>query len=52
MNLKDINIREALKSPLFNKLKKSSVLMENHIGGCVLFEKRGKVQELRNGEFS
>lgn len=52
VNLKNINIREALKSPLFKKLKDSGVLMENHIGGCVLFEKRDKVQKLKNGEVS
>lgn len=50
VNLKNINIREALKSPLFRKLKESGVLMENHIGGCVLFEQRERVQEMKNGE--
>ena len=37
-------MKEALKSELFQKLQKGDVLMEDHAGGCVLFEKRDQVE--------
>jgi len=45
-NLRNVSLKEALNSPLFKKLQDGSVLIEEHDGGCVLFEKRETVQEL------
>ncbi len=39
-NLRDVSLKEALKSQLFRKLVDGNVLMEEHQGGCVLFEKQ------------
>lgn len=38
--------REALRSPLFTALRDRNVLMEDHAGGCVLFERRATVEAL------
>ncbi|KHD36080.1 radical SAM protein [Clostridium acetobutylicum] len=45
-NLKNLSLKEAMNSPLFRKLRKDNVLMEEHSGGCVLFEKEDIVQSL------
>ncbi len=47
----DINVRtasllEALHSPLFTALRDGGVLMDDHEGGCVLYEKRELVERL------
>ncbi|MBC8060823.1 MAG: radical SAM protein [Clostridiaceae bacterium] len=51
-NLKDCTLREALKSPLFRKLNETGMLLGEHEGGCLLFEKEKEVKELikRNNE--
>ena len=46
VNIRDKSLKEALKSPLFTGLKSGGLLMDDHKGGCVLYEKRDKVQEL------
>jgi hypothetical protein len=35
-----------MRSPLFQALQSNGVLHDDHIGGCVLFEKRALVEEL------
>jgi len=45
-NLKDCTLREALKSPLFRKLHETGMLLGEHAGGCILFEKENEVKEL------
>lgn len=45
-NVRDIPLRDALKSPLFHKLQEQGVLMEDHVGGCVLFEKEDEVRKI------
>jgi len=45
-NLKDMTLLEALQSPLFQKLRDGSILLEEHTGGCVLFEQEAQVKEL------
>lgn len=45
-NVKEIGLREALKSPLFQALREEEILLEDHAGGCVLFESRDKVEAL------
>ncbi len=44
-SVKDTSLREALQSPLFRKLQENGILLEEHIGGCVLFEREDKVKE-------
>ena len=46
INVKDTSIKEALNSPLFNKLISSENLNNEHIGGCVLFEQKEKVEKM------
>jgi MoaA/NifB/PqqE/SkfB family radical SAM enzyme len=45
-NLKDCSLRDALKSPLFRKLNETGMLMGEHDGGCLLFQKEEEVKEL------
>ncbi len=44
INVRDTSLREALHSRLFEKLISQDVLMEDHAGGCVLFEKKELVE--------
>ncbi|MCC9296158.1 radical SAM protein [Clostridium sp. WLY-B-L2] len=45
VNLKDSSLREALKSPLFKKLKDNEMLVGEHKGGCTLFKKEDDVKK-------
>jgi len=47
-SLKTMRLRDALKSPLFGKLKDSQLLKGEHTGGCVLFEQRESVKDFLN----
>lgn len=44
VNVRDTSLREALHSGLFMKLQSSGALTEDHVGGCVLYEKRDEVE--------
>ncbi len=44
-SLKQVSLREALHSPLFLRLQKEGALLEEHTGGCVLFEKEELVKK-------
>lgn len=46
INVRDTSLREALKSKLFTALRNGDILADDHVGGCVLYEKRGQVEEL------
>jgi len=46
INVRDTSVREALHSKLFTALQNGDVLMEEHVGGCVLFERKEKVENL------
>ena len=48
LSLKKVSLREALNSPLFQKLRDGKVLLAEHTGGCVLFEQESLVQSLLN----
>ncbi len=48
INVKDSSLREALQSKLFLGLREGNVLMEEHSGGCVLFERKEQVEALLN----
>ena len=43
-SLKNTSLRKAINSPLFRKLRDNDVLIEEHAGGCVLFEREETVQ--------
>lgn len=45
VNVRDTSLREALQSGLFAKIRDSGTLIEDHAGGCVLFENRDKVEQ-------
>lgn len=46
INVKDTSLREAMKSPLFTTLRNGDLLLDDHDGGCVLYEKRKLVEAL------
>ncbi len=46
INVKDTSLREAMNSRLFKALQQEGVLLDNHDGGCVLYEKRHQVEAL------
>ena len=46
VNIKNTSLREAMHSPLFMALRDGGALMDDHEGGCVLYEKRELVEEL------
>ena len=46
LNVKDITLRGALRSPLFTALREQNILNDDHSGGCVLFEKKETVEAL------
>ena len=50
INVRDTSLRAALKSPLFLALQEEGVLLEDHPGGCVLYEKRELVERIMSGQ--
>ena len=50
VNIKDTSLREAIHSPLFTKLQEQGVLSGEHVGGCVLYEKRDRVEAILREE--
>lgn len=46
INVRDTSVREALKSPLFRALQAEDLLKDNHVGGCTLFMKKDRVEEI------
>lgn len=46
INLKECSLKKALKSPLFRKLKDNEMLLGEHDGGCLLFEKEEHVKRI------
>lgn len=46
INVKNTSLREAIRSPLFAALRNGGILMEDHEGGCVLYEKRSLVESI------
>lgn len=49
INVKETSVREALNSGLFTALREGGILAGDHIGGCVLHEKRGQVEAILAG---
>lgn len=46
INLNNCTLREALNSQLFKKLNETGLLLGEHDGGCLLFEKENEVKKL------
>lgn len=49
INVKESSIKDAISSRLFKMLQETDILKDDHVGGCVLFEKRDQVQALLQG---
>lgn len=45
-NVMNTSLKDALQSPLFRKLQQNGNLLQEHIGGCVLFEQKELVKSL------
>ena len=46
INVRDTSLKEAIHSRLFTVLRDGDYLIEDHAGGCVLYEKRAQVEAL------
>ena len=46
INVKDTSVREALHSKLFQALNAEGVLLDDHQGGCILYQKKDQVEAL------
>ena len=46
VNIRNSSLRDALHSPLFLALQSENILVDDHDGGCVLYEKRELVEQL------
>ena len=46
INVKDANLIEVLDSKLFRSLREGDLLLDDHEGGCVLFEHKEEVEQL------
>ena len=45
-NVRETSLREAMKSKFFRSLIEEGLLSDDHIGGCVLFEKRDRIEKI------
>lgn len=48
INVIETSLKEAMNSGLFRALRDNGHLLEDHVGGCVLYEKRELVEKLLN----
>lgn len=46
VNIRNSSLREAMHSPLFMALQNGDILLDDHDGGCVLYEKRELVKSI------
>lgn len=49
INVRDTSLREAMNSRLFRELRDGGYLLEDHAGGCVLYERREQVEKILAG---
>ena len=49
INVRDTSLRDAMNSRLFRELREGGYLMEDHAGGCVLYERREQVEKIMAG---
>jgi len=50
INVRQTSLREAMNSGLFRALRSGEILLDEHEGGCVLYEKRAQVEALLQAE--
>ncbi len=50
INVRDTSLRDAMNSKLFRTLRENGHLLEDHAGGCVLYEKRELVERIMSGQ--
>jgi hypothetical protein len=50
VNVRNTSLKDALNSKLFVTLRENGHLLEDHAGGCVLYEKRDLVERILAGE--
>ena len=50
INIRNSSLRDALHSPLFLALQSEGMLLDDHEGGCILYEKRDLVESILRGE--
>ena len=48
MNVRDSSLLEVLNSNLFKSLREGGILLDDHEGGCVLFEHKEEVERILN----
>ena len=46
INVRDTSLRKAISSPLFTALRDGDILLDDHEGGCVLYQKKALVESL------
>lgn len=46
INVRDTSLKEAMNSRLFRKLRDGGYLLEDHPGGCTLYERRADVERI------
>ena len=46
INVRDTSLKEAINSKLFRELRNGGYLLEDHVGGCTLYEKRDQVEKI------
>ena len=46
VNVAQSSLRQVMDSPLFKALRSGDILLEDHRGGCVLYEKRDQVEAI------
>ncbi len=47
-NVRESSLSEAMNSQFFESLRNGDYLLEDHVGGCILFDKRKQVETLLN----
>ena len=50
INVRDTSLRDAIHSRLFRALREGDFLDDDHVGGCVLYEKRDQVEAMLRAE--
>ena len=50
INVRQTSLREAMQSGLFRALRSGELLLDEHEGGCVLYEKRAQVEAILSAQ--
>ncbi|MBQ6582296.1 MAG: radical SAM protein [Mogibacterium sp.] len=50
VNIRDTSLKEAIRSQLFQALQDQGLLSGEHVGGCVLYERREQVEAILSAE--